>query len=134
MAPIDLKLQTYLPITTTTGRTAEAGDATVPSKINSLQSSLAAVTAASPVGKVGQGGGAPQQGDGTGAADVHITGTARNLVALEQQIRDLPAVNETRVATVSQRIADGSYQIDPQRIASKLLGLEHDLSSGGSAA
>jgi negative regulator of flagellin synthesis FlgM len=103
-------------------------------KINSIDSGPTAISAGTAVNKVGQGSGAPQQApaDNTPAADVHITGAARSLAALEQQIRDLPAVNPTTVATVRQSIADGSYQIDPQRIATKMLSMERDLSNAGS--
>jgi anti-sigma28 factor (negative regulator of flagellin synthesis) len=37
------------------------------------------------------------------------------------------------VAAVRQRLDDGSYQIDPQRIADKLLRMERDLASGKQA-
>ena len=47
--------------------------------------------------------------------------------ALEQKLRDSPAVDAARVAAVRQKLDDGSYQIDPMRIADKLLGLERDL-------
>jgi anti-sigma28 factor (negative regulator of flagellin synthesis) len=36
-------------------------------------------------------------------------------------------VDEVRVAAVRQRLQDGSYEIDPQRIADRLLRLEADL-------
>ena len=40
----------------------------------------------------------------------------------------MPAVDELRVSAVKQRLQDGSYEIDPQRIADRLLRLEEDLS------
>ena len=68
--------------------------------------------------------------DNPGAASgvpVQITGTARHLAALEQSIRELPAVDEARVAAVRGRLADGSYQVDPQRVADRLLRMNADL-------
>lgn len=64
------------------------------------------------------------------AAAVQLTGTARDLVALEQSLHLLPAVNEQRVAAVKRRLDSGEYQINPQRIADKLLHLESDLQRG----
>jgi negative regulator of flagellin synthesis FlgM len=69
---------------------------------------------------------------GAAASEVQITGTARNLAALEQNLRDAPAVDEARVAAIRRKLEDGSYNIDPMRIANKLLGLERDLGNKGS--
>jgi len=66
--------------------------------------------------------------NGVGAGEpVQITGTARQLAALEQSIRELPAIDEARVAAVKGRLADGSYQVDPQRVADRLLRMNADL-------
>lgn len=70
---------------------------------------------------------------GTATVEVQITGAARNLAALEQKLRDAPAVDEARVAAIRKKLEDGSYQIDPQRVADKLLGLERDLGGKGNA-
>ena len=58
---------------------------------------------------------------------VQITGTARQLVDLEQQIRDMPAVNETRVATIRNAIEQGTYTVRPQHVADQLMSLERSL-------
>jgi negative regulator of flagellin synthesis FlgM len=70
---------------------------------------------------------------GSGAVpekDVHITGAARELAALAQDLKNLPAVDEARVAAVRQRLDDGSYKVDPQRVADRLLHLERQLNDG----
>lgn len=59
--------------------------------------------------------------------DVHLTGAARGLAAIEQSLRALPAVDELRVSAVKQRLQDGSYEVDPQRVADRLLRMEADL-------
>jgi len=63
----------------------------------------------------------------TGGTPVSITDQAKQLAALEQALQTLPAVNESRVAEISSSIQDGRYQIDPERIADKLLRLEQEL-------
>ena len=61
------------------------------------------------------------------ADNVQITGGARQLADLEQQIRDLPAVNETRVNELRMAIEQGTYTVHPQQIADKLMSLEKAL-------
>lgn len=60
--------------------------------------------------------------------DAHITDSARKLADLEQVVQALPAVDSSRVAEVSTSIQNGTYQINPERIADKLLQSEKDLS------
>ena len=57
--------------------------------------------------------------------EVQITGAASQLAALEQALRDLPVVDEARVAAVRTAIDQGSYQVVPQQIADRLMQLEH---------
>jgi negative regulator of flagellin synthesis FlgM len=59
---------------------------------------------------------------------VSITDQAKQLASLEQVLQNLPAVNEGRVAEIRSAIQDGRYQVDPQRIADKLLRFEQELS------
>ncbi len=59
--------------------------------------------------------------------DVHITDSASRLASIEQMLRDMPAMNESRVAQVSRALADGSYTVQPQHIADQLLKLEQSL-------
>ena len=48
--------------------------------------------------------------------DVQITGAARQLATLEQTLRDLPAVNETRVAQIANSIEQGTYRCTRSRL------------------
>jgi flagellar biosynthesis anti-sigma factor FlgM len=59
--------------------------------------------------------------------DVQITGAARQLATLEQTLRDLPAVNETRVAQIASSIEQGTYTVHPHEIANRLIQLEQAL-------
>lgn len=104
------------------------------SKINGLEVRPVRVAAGLAVPKAGTDRPAPQpKGSEAPGTNVQITRTARGLAALEQSVRDLPAVDQSRVAAIRQRLDDGSYQLDPQRIADKLLRMERDLanSKGG---
>ncbi len=60
-------------------------------------------------------------------SNVQLTGASRSLAALEQSLHNLPAVDEQRVAAVKRRLDGGEYQINPQRVADKLLHMENDL-------
>jgi len=107
------------------------GDSAVPNKINGVEGKPARIAPASTVNRRASGqpdaaGSAPVESD----ADVQLTGAARGMAALEQSVRALPAVDEARVAAVKQRLDDGSYEVDPQRVADRMLRLESDLQRG----
>ena len=63
------------------------------------------------------------------AADsLRLTGEATGVQALARELGDAPASFDTaRVDAVRAAIADGSYRIDPQAIADRMLSLERDL-------
>ena len=64
-----------------------------------------------------------------GADSVQITGSAKQLAALEQALKDQPVVDEARVAALRSAIEGGTYQIDAARVADRLLRMEDHLSS-----
>ncbi len=104
------------------------GDSVVASKINGLDAKPARVAASTAVNR--RTGSAPESAASqaeSGGADVQLTGAARGLASIEQSLRTLPAVDETRVAAVKERLQNGSYEIDPQRVADKLLRMDSDL-------
>lgn len=55
---------------------------------------------------------------------IAITAAATRLGALEKMIGDLPEVDVQRVHTVLQALADGSYHVDPGRVAERLVLFE----------
>ena len=75
--------------------------------------------------------GAKQDGGGASSGGVHITGTARQLADLEQVVKDMPAVDEARVAAVRQALEAGTYQVQSERIADQLLHIEQVLAPLG---
>ncbi len=63
-----------------------------------------------------------------GRDTVSLTGTAQHLRNLEHSLASQPVVDTQRVEATRQAIENGSYQIDPNRIASKMINLERALS------
>lgn len=55
------------------------------------------------------------------ADNVDLTDGARQLQDLQAAVAGTPVVDADRVAALRKAIADGSYKVDPQRIADGLL-------------
>lgn len=102
-------------------------------KISGLSGDPTATLAAgSPAAKTRdavQSGGSPPTPAGSSPApgDVHITDSASQLASLEQAVRGLPAVDPARVAQFRSAIEQGTYTVQPQRVADQLLQLEQAL-------
>ena len=59
---------------------------------------------------------------------VNLTQTAQQVQAIERGLENVPEVDRARVNEVKQRIAEGSFQPNPEVIADKLLDIEQMLS------
>jgi len=68
-----------------------------------------------------QATGAPTTGD-----TVTITDTAARLSRLESTLAQVPVVDTQRVESIQRALANGTYEINPERIADKLLAMERD--------
>ncbi len=72
-------------------------------------------------------------GSGSAAAapadSVQITDSARALAALSQAVSASPDIDAARVASVQQALDAGQYNVNPQRIADRLVQIEQDLGS-----
>lgn len=58
---------------------------------------------------------------------LRLSSTASQLQALEAQIANLPVVDTQRVQDVQRTIATGSLQVEPARVADKVLTFEAGL-------
>ncbi|MGJ4730650.1 flagellar biosynthesis anti-sigma factor FlgM [Luteimonas sp. SDU101] len=59
---------------------------------------------------------------------VRLTGEAEGLQALERELGAGPAgIDVARVNALRAAISDGSYRVDAQAVASRMLDLEHQL-------
>lgn len=62
------------------------------------------------------------------AADsLKLTGEATTLQAIERGLTGAPAIDAGRVQAVRESLQNGSYRIDPQAIASRMLELDRQL-------
>jgi negative regulator of flagellin synthesis FlgM len=102
------------------------GDNLVPNKV-SVESKPVRVASAGAVHKRLEQSAGKAGSSAASESDVHLTGASRNLAAIEESLKNLPAVDELRVSAVRQRLDSGDYKIDPQRVADRLLSIERDL-------
>jgi negative regulator of flagellin synthesis FlgM len=65
----------------------------------------------------------PQSGSSS-AGEVQITPAAQLLASVEQQIANIPDVNQSRVDSIHQALTSGSYQVDSGRVADGLLAAQ----------
>jgi negative regulator of flagellin synthesis FlgM len=84
-----------------------------------------------PVEKQGQGNTNSPAGESSakqaGADRIVLTGEARQLQKLEAQLASEPVVHSQRVEAVRSAVENGTFTIDPQRIAEKMMSLEEAL-------
>ena len=55
---------------------------------------------------------------------VELSQNARQLQSLSDKIAEQPSVNSEKVAQLKQAIAESTYKVDSERVASKILDLE----------
>ena len=61
---------------------------------------------------------------GQGGDTVNLTSTAAQLRNLEQSLGNLPVVDGQRVAAIRHDIQTGQYQVNPARVADKMIQME----------
>jgi negative regulator of flagellin synthesis FlgM len=81
-------------------------------------------SAAAAGGPAGKAASRPAAATSARTDQVSLTTSAALLKELEKEIAQLPVVDTRRVEDVQRSLATGTLQIDPPRIANKLLQLE----------
>jgi negative regulator of flagellin synthesis FlgM len=74
-----------------------------------------------------EGGSAPAGGGAAPADTITLSHSANQLQKLADAVAAAPVVDAGRVATVKSAIEQGTYQVDSQRVATKLLAAQKDL-------
>ena len=60
---------------------------------------------------------------------INLTDSATRIKALEEQVARLPIVDTKKIEQIQNSINDGTYEINPERIAEKMIRFEKDLLS-----
>ncbi len=55
---------------------------------------------------------------------VNLTNTASMLKNMEATLSSVPVVDHQRVANIKQAISNGTFNVNPDRVASKMMNLE----------
>ena len=63
----------------------------------------------------------------TGTDAVSLTESAQLMARLGQVLEALPVIDRERVESIKQAIADGSYAVDPERVAAEVMRMELDI-------
>lgn len=100
-------------------------------KISGVDTRTGPVGAGRAVERVRDSGNGNRAETGEPGTDVHITGTALQLADLEQGVKDMPAVDDAKVASISAALEKGSYRINPELIADRLMQIEQALAPLG---
>ena len=68
-----------------------------------------------------------ETGRSAGSETVSLTDTAAKLQKLTQELESQPVVDADRVDAIKSSIDNGTYEVDPERIAEKMVAFERDL-------
>jgi len=99
---------------------------------NSRKTEAKADKSLSSVAKPASGGAAAKSGAASGAKSgqsdrVSLTDTAARLKELEMGLASQPVVDIQRVQSVQSAINDGSFEVDPDSVAEKMIEFETGL-------
>ena len=70
-----------------------------------------------------------ETGRSSTADTVSLSNSSAQLRSLENTLAELPVVDTQRVESIKQSIADGSFRINAENVANKLINLEQSLAS-----
>ena len=69
----------------------------------------------------------PESATASGSDKVSLTGDASRLQELERQLQSKPVVDSQRVDAVRSAVENGTFEVNPERIAEKMMSLEQAL-------
>jgi len=58
---------------------------------------------------------------------VELTSTVTNLRRIEAKLSVMPEINQSRVDEIRQSLQSGTYQVNPEQLAQKMLQLDREL-------
>ncbi|MBE0487130.1 flagellar biosynthesis anti-sigma factor FlgM [Marinobacter sp.] len=58
---------------------------------------------------------------------VSLSNQAKNLKQLEQKLGDYPEMDDDRIAQIRSALEDGSYKIDAEKLAQKMLEMDKSI-------
>lgn len=64
---------------------------------------------------------------GASGDTVSLTHTAAELLKLEENLANIPDIDNGLVISIQTSIAQGEYQVEPEKIAERLMAIEKDL-------
>lgn len=98
-------------------------------KIDGSLPASAGVRSGSASGKVSSTGGASSSPVAavSSSDSLSLTGEATNLQALQRSLSQAPAVDGSRVQAVKDALQSGSYRVDADTVASRMLDLDQQL-------
>lgn len=95
-------------------------------KIDGTLQAAPALRTLAPLNRAGVSADAPARP--VEAADsLKLTGEATSLQAIERELSSASAIDAQRVAAVRESLQNGSYRINPEAIASRMLDLDQQL-------
>lgn len=98
-------------------------------KIEGNLPASAPVRTSTPGGKVSSTGADPSSPVSAAAASdsLSLTGEATGLQNLQRELQSAPAVDSNRVEAVRDSLASGSYKVDSDAIANRMMDLDQQL-------
>ncbi|WP_297794598.1 flagellar biosynthesis anti-sigma factor FlgM [uncultured Marinobacter sp.] len=70
---------------------------------------------------------AKSQAQGARGENVNLSSQAKNLKQLEQKLGDYPEMDDGRIEQIRAALADGSYKIDAEKLAQKMLEMDESI-------
>ncbi len=66
----------------------------------------------------------PSEAEKSQSASVTLSRDAQSIQSAEDALRDQPSVDDNKVEQIRQALNDGSFQVDPDQLAQKMLEID----------